>query len=163
MKNILVLIIFLFYFFFIKSQMTEINSNTVEMILKDDELIYTTEELNTINVYDLIKKENIATIYQYNITRSKTLINLSDKKFILFGLNTEGILTAYIYDDTSNNANSIKFGSLELLFTNNMNFSIRKVTEDIFIITYINGDNCNIFMLEKGNEPKGGLKHIWYF
>ena len=160
MKNILVLIIFLFYFFFIKSQMTEINSNTVEMILKDDELIYTTEELNTINVYDLIKKENIATIYQYNITRSKTLINLSDKKFILFGLNTEGILTAYIYDDTSNNANSIKFGSLELLFTNNMNFSIRKVTEDIFIITYINGDNCNIFMLEKGNEPKGGLKHI---
>lgn len=74
MKIFIKLIIFLFLILFSKNLLYDINSKTVEMILKDDKLIYTTEESDEIIIYN-IKNENEDTIFNYGIKKTKRLIN----------------------------------------------------------------------------------------
>ena len=120
--------------------MNTINSKTVEMRSKNEKLIYTTEESGDIIIYDLVKRENTSIIYNNNIRKSKTLINLSDEKFILFGIegNDNGKLGANLYDLALNaSINLYKTSSTQLSFNSGTKFIIRMVTEDVYIISYI--------------------------
>ena len=161
MKNFLESIIFISLFFFYESQMNTINSKTVEMIIKNDKLIYTTEESGEIVIYDLVKKENTSIIYNNDIKKSKTLINLSDEKFILFGIesNDNGKLTANLYDLALNaNINPYNTHSTQLSFSSGIKFIIRMVTEDVYIISYIYNNNCMVFKFKIGEAEIGGRK-----
>ena len=160
MKIFIKLIIFLFLILFSKNLLYDINSKTVEMILKDDKLIYTTEESDEIIIYN-IKNENEDTIFNYGIKKTKRLINLPNNKFALFGLASNSSLICNLYNNINQNEKPFKIGSFDLTYPHGLDYMVRMVTEDLYIISYINEKKyCNIFSYEIGHSEKGGRKQI---
>ena len=159
MKNILYFYITFLCFLYIKNQLTEIlDSNTVEMIMKNDKLIYVNNETNYIRVYDIVLKREIQAISNNEIKKNKILIDLEVEKFIIIGIANNYSLIYNIYDDIINNNSPIKEGSFQIGLLYSIHFSIRKVTESIYILSYINDKNCNVFKLEFDKTPIGGRK-----
>ena len=161
MKIIFYYIISFFSFFYVKNQrLQEITgSNTVEMILKNDKLIYVNNETDTITIYD-ININNANPVPNSEIKKNKILIDLDNDKFIIIGIANNFSLIYNIYNDISNYNSPIKVGSFQYSLLPYIHYSIRKVTENIYILFYINNNNCIVFKLEFGKNPIGGIKQI---
>ncbi len=162
MKKILLLSIFFLILLPIDSVKTIIDSNTVEMIIKDEKLIYVNNESNQIKSYD-INTNNEITIYNNVITKNKFLINLSEEKFIMFGFNNDNTFLYQIYNDINNNNSPIQSGTFGLTFLNPINYVIRMVSENTYILSYINDNNFVVISQELDKTLIGGRKSIDLF
>ena len=159
MKNVLYLINLLLLLFFTKNEFTQINSKTVEMILKNNKLIYVNNEQSSIMTKDLVTN-NEDTISNNEVVNKKYLINLDGEKFIIFGFANNNSFIFNIYDDINVNRLPTKVGVFNLNFANPIDYVIKMVTEDIYIFSYINNNNCIIFQLNLSGNHNGGRKQI---
>ena len=159
MKNVLYLIILLLLLFLTKNLLIDIDSNTVEMILKNDQLIYVNNEERSIKTSDLTN-DNADSITNSEVVNKKYLINLDDKKFIIFGFAGNNSFIFNLYDDINVNRQPTKVGVFNLIFANPINYVIKMVTEDIYIFSYINNNKCIIFQLNLNGSHEGRIKQI---
>ena len=158
--NILYLILLLDILLFAKNEMTEINSNTIEMIIKNDKLIYITNESYEIKAYDIVTNQYIV-IYNYQITKNKLLINLENEKYIIFGFAEDNSFIYNIYDDITINNTPYRVGSFGVSAITSAKYIIKAITEDIYILSYIYDRNCYVYQLDLSqNNCIGGKKQI---
>lgn len=158
MKKFLFLSVFFLIIIPIESVMENINSKTVEMIIKSEKLIYVNNETSQVKSYD-INADNDIVLYNTEITKNKFLINLNEEKFIMFGFNNDNTFLYHIYDITINNS-PIKSGTFGVSFVNYLNYTIRMVSEDVYILSYIYQNNFIVFSGELDKTPNGGRKLI---
>ena len=159
MKKILFLSIFFLILIPIENVRTNIDSKTVEMIIKNEKLIFVNNETNQIKSFD-INTNNEITIYNNEITKNKVLINLNEQKFIMFGFSNDNKFLYQVYNDISSNNSPIKSGNFGLTFLNPINYVIRMVSENIYILSYINDNNFIVFSQELDKTSIGGRKPI---
>ena len=154
------LILILNFVLFVKNEKVEIDSNSTDIIIKNDKLIYVTNENSEIISYNIDNnQENV--INNYNIVKNKFLINLENEKFIIFGIASNNSFIYNIYEDMSRNHIPYKVGSLEVNFLTSAKYIIKLVTEDIYILSFIYSKNCYVYQLDlTQNNCKGGKKQI---
>ena len=159
-NKLYLLIIFLIKILFVKNILTQIDSSTTEIILKNDKLIYVNNETDEIYIYDLISNNYSPNRYNNYIKKNKILFDLDNKGLIFIGLATNNSLIYCIYDDIANNGIPSKIGSFQVDFLFPLDYIIKKVSEKIYILSYINNNNYIVAKLELDKESILGRKDI---
>jgi hypothetical protein len=78
----------------------------------------------------------------------------------MFGFNSDNKFLYQEYDDITSNDSPIKSGTFGLTFLNPINYVIRMVSENIYILSYINDNNFIVFSQELDKPSIGGRKQI---
>ena len=124
------------YLSFIKiNNSFDIPSEKVEMIITNEKLIYTYDQISTIIMRD-IETNNEVSVNNNVITANKYLIRLSENSFILFGLNSNSEFRYNKYSISNNVISSLSGGSFGSIFSLQTNYIIREVDENIYILSY---------------------------
>ena len=138
MKYELITVFFFLFLNIVKSiDLETINSNTSQIILIKNEIVYTTEEDSKINIISL-DDGNTKTIDGSGITRKKHLINLFDEEFILFGYKDNlNDLLFEIYNINDNSLNNSGKYELNIYFNT---FDIKLIDENKYLLyTFLSG------------------------
>jgi len=153
MNNNVFCFVIILYLSFIKiNNSFDIPSEKVEMIITNEKLIYTYDQISTIIMRD-IKTNNEVSVNNNVITTNKYLIRLSEISFILFGLNSNSEFRYNKYSISSNGIVSLSGGSFGSIFSLQNNYIIREVDENIYILSYKIDNNYYVYRLNLEETP----------
>ena len=154
MKNIFyALIILIFYADINSERLSFINSNTTQIIVKQNKLFYITNDDNDNNLYihDLNTFINKSVPIDNNTeVKNKILLSLNDENFIIFGYkNNENSFFYKIYNSNNNYEKFNEQGSFEL-YNYNSKINIIILNEKQYFLYILSGNNLYIYTFNSG-------------
>ena len=145
--------VLILYLSFIKiNNSFDIPSEKVTMILINDKLIYTYDEISSIIMRDLKTNDEIW-VENNLITLNKCLISLSENSFILFGLTSNIELRYNKYNLSNNGIVPSSGGTFGSILSFQTNYIIRVLDENIYILSYIMDTEYYVYKLELDKTP----------
>ena len=145
----------IFYSYINSERLSSINSNTTQIIVKQNKLIYITndDDDNQLHIHDLNSFEDQSvSIDSETEIKNKMLLSLNEEHFILFGYkNNENSFLYKIYNISNSYEKSIKHGSFGL---NNYNTKIKIIilNENQYFLYFIYFNYLNIYRLNSVNN-----------
>ena len=143
----------IFYSYINSERLSSINSNTTQIIVKQNKLFYITNDDNDNNLYihDLNTFINKSVPIDNNTeVKNKILLSLNEENFIIFGYkNNENSFFYKIYNSNNNYEKFNEQGSFEL-YNYNSKINIIILNEKQYFLYILSGNNLYIYTFNSG-------------